>query len=404
MKNHRQQVAWVILLASFALCVAVAVGLPLGVRHVLRTARAEEKVALEPQRGTPRMQLRGRGAVIALIGPTWDVPPDTVVTTDGSAQGLLTLYAPGQEPSATAAIQIYGDTEVVLVSAHSPRYRMSPLPHEAVLEVRAGRVRVSISPSDERPAVVNLRTPHMNAELHEGSYEIRVRPALSELTVRDGSAEVTSAGGESVTLQDSERTVAQIGDAQLAVLSAERNLLRNGSFRQLLEEGWVVYHRDVQQAPEGTVEVTTSAGRPAAWFHRNGVGHAEVGIRQEVYYDVRDFSSLVLHFSVQVREQSLLGCGSVGSECPIIARIDYRDIYGNDNVWYRGFYASEPADSDLLHPWDEQVPLQTWVTFDSGNLMEILEEPPALIRAVAVYASGHSFDALVTEVELLAQE
>jgi hypothetical protein len=37
--------------------------------------------------------------------------------------------------------------------------------------------------------------------------------------------------------------------------------------------------------------------------------------------------------------------------------------------------------------------------------MEALADtPPALIKGLSVYASGHSFDAMVTEVELLAQE
>jgi hypothetical protein len=43
------------------------------------------------------------------------------------------------------------------------------------------------------------------------------------------------------------------------------------------------------------------------------------------------------------------------------------------------------------------------VTYDSENLMAS-DPPPALIKSVTIYASGHTFDALVAEVELLAQE
>jgi hypothetical protein len=160
----------------------------------------------------------------------------------------------------------------------------------------------------------------------------------------------------------------------------------------------------VQQDPSGTVEVTTFGGRTAAHFRRSGMGHVEVGIRQEISYDVRDFASLALHLNVRVRSQSLTGCGSVGSECPIMVRIDYEDVHGTDRVWYHGFYSVEPGESDLLFTWLEQVPPQTWYTFDSGNLVQLFEEPPALIKRLAIYASGHSFDALATEVELLAQE
>jgi hypothetical protein len=35
---------------------------------------------------------------------------------------------------------------------------------------------------------------------------------------------------------------------------------------------------------------------------------------------------------------------------------------------------------------------------------ELGTTPPALVQEVTIYASGHSFDAMVTEIELLAQE
>jgi len=422
MTQSRERLAWGILLLSFALCVGLAVGVPLGVRYLLRTLSVGQKVALEPlepQQGTLRMQRRGRGDIIALIGRTWDVPPGTVVTTDGSTQGLLTLFTPGQELNAVATVQIYPDTEVVLISARSPRFGVSPLPHRVVLEVRAppadderslveGRVRVRVSSADGRKTVVDIRTPHLSGSLGAGSYDVRVRNTFSELSVIEGEAQVTSADGVTVALGESQRTVAQAGSAPLEVLPGERNLLRNGNFNYSLDDGWEPPYHEEQQPPAGVVEVVDFEGRQAARFYRNGVGHAEVGIRQGVFYDVRDLTSLVLRLNVRVQGQSLPGCGSAGSECPIIVRVDYKDIYGTDRVWFKGFYSSDPAGNFLL-PWDEQVPFQTWYPFDSGNLIDpdnpwAFEEPPALIKAVTIYASGHSFDALVTEVELLAQE
>jgi hypothetical protein len=129
-----------------------------------------------------------------------------------------------------------------------------------------------------------------------------------------------------------------------------------------------------------------------------------VGIRQEVDYDVRDFASLTLHLNVQVLYQSLPGCGSLGSECPILVRIAYKDVDGTDRDWYHGFYSVDAAASDLLAVWDQQIPPGTWYTFDSMNLVEAFDRPPARIKEISIYASGHAFDALVTEVELLAQE
>lgn len=414
MIQNRERLAWAILLIAFILCVTSAVSVPLGTRAYLRNARSDQKALLEPQRGTPRMQQRGSGQVIALVEPTWDVPAGTVITTDSAAEGLLTLYTPNTA-TAVAWVKLYHNTQVTLVTARSPRFSLSPLPHQVTLELHAlsaanatsaveGRVRVSVAPADGRDTVMELRTPHLTAILHTGSYEVRIRETFSELSVREGSAEVRSLNGDSITLEGSQRTIVQAGSTSLSALPGERNLLENGNFSQPLEDGWVVYNQGVQQGPSGSVLQTTVAGRPAARFLRNGVGHAEVGIVQQVNYDVRDFTSLVLHLSVQVVNQSLPGCGSLGSECPIIVRIDYEDIYGTDRQWYAGFYSVEHVSTDLIQPWEQQIAAQTWVTFDSGNLIEDMEVPPAVIKSVTIYASGHSFEALVTEVELLAQE
>ncbi len=427
MKNNRERLAWFILLFSFFLCVVLAVGTPLGVQYFLRTASASQKASLEPQEGTPRMRRRGQGEAIALIGPTWDVPAGTVISTDTAAEGLLTLYTPGPESEAVAWVKIYDQTEVVLRYARSPRFSVSSLPHRVALEVRLpthpqadlspeqtgraeARVRVSVVPAGGRDTVMEIHTSHFVALLQGGSYEIRVRDGQAELSVIEGTAQITPPDGKAVVVDRSQRAVVRSGSGSVDILPGERNLLRNGDFRLPLEEDWQVYHKDVQQNPPGTVEAITFAGRSVARFHREGMGHAEVGIGQQVNYDVRDFTSLVFRLSVLIQNQSLPGCGQLGSECPILVRIDYKDVYGTDRTWYHGFFSQPPGGTDLLNPWDERIPPQAWYTFDSGNLIDPenpvgpFEVPPALIKGVTIYASGHSFEALVTDVELLAQE
>lgn len=398
MTQNRQRLAWFILIVSFALCVSLAVGVPVGVRQFLLTATRGQDILLQPLQGTPGVQRGGRGDFIAMRNLTWDVPARSVITTDEAAQALLTFYVPDSETDILATVQIYGNSQVCLLAARSPLFGISPLPHRLILKVEFGRVRVTLSPAGGRETAGLLFTPDTTAELTAGSYETRVYSTLTEFTVRQGVASVTGKGGRSANLTDAQRTIARSGPGSLEVLPAARNLLTNGEFRRSVEEGWEVY---VYEA--GTVQSTTDAGRPAARFFREGVGHAEVGIRQQLNYDVRDFSSLILHLGIQVRQQSLNGCGMAGSECPIIVRIDYRDVYGGDRVWYKGFYAAPPATNDYLYEWSEMIPLQTWVTYDSENLMQS-DPPPALIKSVTIYASGHTFDALVAEVELLAQE
>ena len=404
MIRTRERFACLTLLVSFLLCIGTAIGTPLGVRYFLRNARVDQKVTLEQQRGTPRMQRGGQGEIIALVGVAVGVTRGTVVTTGATDQGALTLYDPGDEPIVLSQVQIYADSAVTLLRARSPRFNASPLTHEVALSVTEGRVRISVAPAGGRPTIVELQTPHLTASLNEGSYEVRVHSNFSELAVRDGDAQVTALNEETVDLGPSQRTIAQSESTTLRVLSAERNLLTNGQFQPPISDSWEVYQRDIQQEPAGTVEATTLEGRSVARLHRSGFGHVEIGIRQSIEYDVRDFASLVFHLNVQIRSQSLTGCGSLGSECPIMVRIDYKDTSGTDRVWYHGFYSAEATPSNLTPEWDEQIPAGTWFAFDSGNLIELFQEPPALIKTVTLYASGHSFDAFITDVELLAQE
>lgn len=398
MTQNRERLAWIILLISFALCVAIAVGTPLGIRQFLLTSTRRQAILLQPQKGTLSLQRGGRGDFLALRDPTWDVPERSVVMTDSAAQAILTFQVPGRNSEIVATAQLYGETRLTVLAARTPRFRMSPLPHRVTLGVEAGRARITVLPTDSRASEAVLRTPHLTALLKAGSYEVRVYSSLTEFIVREGEAQVTDARGHSLSLKSAQRTIVQAGNIAPQVLPAARNLLVNGDFRQPLSVGWETYTIEA-----GTVQVSTVAGRPAAWFVREGIGHAEVGIRQALNYDVQDFTSLVLHLSVMVRGQSLPGCGMAGSECPIIVKVEYQDIHGGDRTWYRGFYSVPKAATDYLYEWSEQIPLQTWTSFDSDNLME-LDPPPARIKAVTIYASGHSFDALVTEVELLAQE
>ena len=133
-----------------------------------------------------------------------------------------------------------------------------------------------------------------------------------------------------------------------------------------------------------------------------------MGIQQELNYDVRDFTFLQLHLDIRIVSQNIAGfggCGYLGTECPIIVRLDYKDIYGTDREWLHGFYTGEPAADWQINWWADQLQSGNWQTYDSANLMEELDNtPPAFIKSLTIYASGHSFHAQLTEVELLAQE
>jgi hypothetical protein len=143
---------------------------------------------------------------------------------------------------------------------------------------------------------------------------------------------------------------------------------------------------------------------------------AEVGIRQELGLDVRDYQELRLHLATWLAFQNLRNCGSLGSECPLMVRLEYQDAAGNGHEWLQGFFylgsdsgsiptrcvtCGTPTGNHL------EIPLGRWHLYDSPNLMNLFDDagsPPAIINAISFYASGHNFESYLTEVELQAVE
>jgi hypothetical protein len=412
MRNNPERLAWVTLLSSFFICVTLSVMTPLSVRGYVRNSRMPQQVSLQIQRGPLSVVRGGRGRPVSVAEDSNNVLEGSRIGVPNATSGRLVIEA-SQSRDATpiATIQLYDETEIVLSSARSPRFSSSPLPHEVALEMEAGRVRVNVLGDSHRPTIVVVRTAHGVITLQEGSFEVKIN-SKTEATVRYGQAEVMSRAGDRLLLGPRERALFSADELGVP-LPAARNLIVNGDFGEPFESGWSIYREqaDPKQPPGDVRIVTVPVGneeRPVAEFYRNAVNHAQVGIRQDIGYDIRDFTSLELHMAVRIVSENILGlggCGSMGSECPIIVRLDYKDIHGTDREWLRGFYSGEPADGWPIHGWHEHLQPRTWQPYNSGNLMEELSgTPPALIKSVSIYASGHSFDAMVMEVELLAQE
>jgi hypothetical protein len=404
MRKNPERLAWAILLMSFFICIGSIIAVPLVARSFVLFSLEKQNVSLEVERGPVRVTWAGRGEPIAIAEQRDAIPERTIVTTD-LTEGRLVMHAPQKDAPVVTSIQLYDNTKVVLSSARSPRFSISQLPHRVALEVRTGRVRINVSGTEDRPTTTEVQTPHGAITLAEGSYEVKVN-STTEVTVRQGQAKL-HVGQQEMLLVPNQR--AAMSDGKVGEpLPAVRNLITNGDFQTELND-WATYSRQADpEQPAGNIGIVANEGRRVVDFYRDGSNHAEVGIHQEIDYDVRDFTSLELHLAVRILSEDIggfEGCGSLGSECPIIIRIDYEDVYGSESELLYGFYIGEPQDGWLTYEWADPVREGSWQTYDSGNLMaELAGTPPALIKSVTIYASGHSFHAMVTEVELLAQE
>jgi hypothetical protein len=132
--------------------------------------------------------------------------------------------------------------------------------------------------------------------------------------------------------------------------------------------------------------------------------------------DVTDFQNLRLLVSMIIAEQSLGVCGQLGSECPLIIRLEYVDTNGVDQVWQQGFYANgifSPDTPDVCATCPDpknvhqQVSFRQLVFYESDNLMERLGQlgiQPRQLKSITIIASGHTFDTKIIDIAVMAEE
>ena len=165
----------------------------------------------------------------------------------------------------------------------------------------------------------------------------------------------------------------------------------------------------------GQVFVVTRDGRPAVQFTRRGRDWGQVEITQAIDRDVRDFKALRLHLDVFISQQDVANCGVFGTECPVMVKLKYSDAQGNEREWLQGFYAAFNSDvpthcvtcAEPRPDRHELIQANQWKTFESDDLLEKFAAagvPAVSIKSVTIYASGHTFDSLIADVQLLGAE
>jgi hypothetical protein len=188
-------------------------------------------------------------------------------------------------------------------------------------------------------------------------------------------------------------------------LPLPENLIVNGDFQEPLGPPTWLLSRYPDDPGSVAVEIVSAEGRNATRFRRLNQTpiHTEVGITQVLDRSVQDFEPLVLQMDVLLRWQSLPGAGEQSSEFPLMVWLDYEDIYGNHQFWTHGFYYRDPS-AQWVVTGGQKIQPNLWFPYESGNLFELLpmagRPPPAKINWIRIYASGHNYESLVSEVRL----
>jgi hypothetical protein len=417
MIDRRQRLAWVFVLGSFITFVALLVFVPLSVSAVLQRAERPLTVLVQANDGTVGIQQSNNGTSALFAGDeAQELQAGSTILTNATDTALIQIFTP-DESQVVARIQVYGNTNVALVSGSAPRFGVSAADNVLALDLSSGRLLVSVPPLGERPLDMHLTVPQGEITIQEpGQYSIMTVNEESQFSVLDGQAAVVGIEDSLVAVTD-ERVVLPAEGPLRGPLDTERNLIRNGDFSGNFDN-WVLLPGNVERTDQSKVEiqVTSRANEPVLNFSRVGTGHADAGVRQVVDEDLTDYQSLQVLIWMQVIDQSLEVCGQQGSECPVMVRIEYTDVNGVDQVWQQGFYAlgtigqNTPDICVACAPplnEHEEIPFNQLVFYESGNLMEQLGQLnilPRHIRSISLISSGHTFDVEVLELAVMARE
>ncbi|HJW84948.1 MAG TPA: hypothetical protein VJ754_11645 [Anaerolineae bacterium] len=414
MRRNPERLAWSVLFVSFGICVCLAIAVPLGIRSFVADSTDAANLILDVPQGTAFLRRPNSTDTVAVINQTTGLLEGSeIIIIDQPAQAALTMRDPDSGGS-LVTVQLSDISNLTIVTARSPRFQASPRPHQLNLFITGGRVRINVL-SNNRPVTLSIQSPQGEAHLGVGTYVVEVTNSDLQVTVREGEATV-SAQGTSVLIEPSQSARVPLGQPPQGGLAGERNLVADGSFADVIQPEWTIEHGPQNESePKGGVVTAIVGGRRAARFERVGRGHAETRLTQPIDRDVTESVSLKLHFAVQVNQQDVPVCGSLGSECPMMVRISYRDASGTPREWIQGFYSA--PDPNGVNPrfcvtcatrnLHQSIPPNTWFTYDSGNLMDSLSvdgEKPARIMLITFYASGHSYRSAITDVELLVQD
>lgn len=386
-----QRLAWATLVVSFLVFLALVYLLPHAFRAIVESIRQDVSVHVRV--------ISGQEVYVHAAGsPSWVVRfdeailnPGDSIRTDENSRAFLVL------PD-DSTVLMYPNSRLLLVSSSLVRYQPEKI--QVVLEQVRGRTRIGVAPvRSPESRVFRVRAPTFTATLMEGSYTVEViTESRSSLGARLGNA-LVSDGERVLSLSARERVTTEDGHLPAAPQPAAQDLVQRGDFSGTNSDylaDWIEEDRSID-APSGTVTIEDDG----VHLKRVGEGHGQSVFLQQVNRDVWDFEELVLRARVKAVHQSLPGGGWKGTEYPIMLRILYRDISGEEREWSRGFYYYVTSEEGFLTSNATRIGQDTWYTYEQNILH--LAQRPVFIRTVELVASGRSYEGVVQYVSLVGE-
>ena len=111
------------------------------------------------------------------------------------------------------------------------------------------------------------------------------------------------------------------------------------------------------------------------------------------------YTSLKLRADIKIDSQSLSGGGYLSTEYPLILRVLYKDVYGSDVEWFKGFYIQNDNGNPTLN--GEPIKPGVWVPVEFDLHNEGLL--PFQVISIEARAAGWDFDSSISNIQLVVE-
>ncbi|MCX6018317.1 MAG: hypothetical protein NTZ50_07405 [Chloroflexi bacterium] len=421
MRASPERTAWTVLFAALFTCVALAVGVPASILGYVNNATNAAYMRLSLQSGiltsySPAESIK-EARVVDLAGREFK-EEHTVVAGDRSV-GLLT-FAPNATTAPYIHVQLYSNAQATIKRARVPRFLLSNTHDELTLVLSTGRIDLLADPPANRAFVLQIEGATGTMRIDEaGQYSIEMVDGAMHVRVHQGAARLaTASGAPAATLLRDQSAMLTTTGKVLIQPTAPTELVRNGFFHTSLLTDWQFKAEvNASDAVRGTASrinqtTTNNSTNGTLLFERSGdnIGWGRTSLTQQINQSVQQSKDMRLRIVFAILEQQLEVCGSEGTECPLMVRIDYTTKDGRDDFWLQGFYAKGDPSVVKLPDYVRSnfrgnhiaKPLGMQQVYETENLLQQLGQPRT-VKSITIYAEGHALRTRVDSVELLEE-
>jgi hypothetical protein len=387
--------AWICLGSAFAIWCALA-GVLLGTGlNYRRNATESPPAVLNVERGTVFYEGVGTADQVR-ARPGMNADEGSVVEVGDNGRATLELFD-------GSTIRVLPNSRLELSTLRVGKF--NPEHTRAVLGLSEGAAHFTVAGKLPYNRELVLNTPFGPVSLSKGEYLVWVQDDGARVSSYSGRAKA-GPDDQAVRIRDGQRAALPVDGFPRGPFPLAENLLKNGDFARQLQ-GWTMLDKSEPGRPDvgGTRRMVeeTIAGRKVQALRivrdTQKDTHNETGIVQEVERDVTAYRNVAVTAWVKINSASLSGGGYLGSEYPVMFRVNYTDERGGRPGWTHGFYYANRENRPVEN--GEIVTQGEWFPF-LGRLSE-LPDRPVYIKSIEVLSAGHDFDAVVADIRLIAE-